>query len=188
MSDENKGDQIISKATYNKSGVTVEFIEMKIIEGKAKPKTQTIQDPSDPHPDLKMSLKILLPHFIRMSPLSALFPGIDEKYIKSRKVLDEKPDAVLNMFEVNGVTFSGDEGEDDYSVQLIGRLKYPNGKVISMTLPGERLNAEGGYALKPQLIEDINSLIHEFDLYINEGKAAQMVLDLAGASSGNDGR
>lgn len=178
-------EQSISKATYNKSGVTVLFTEAKVIEGKAKVKNHTVEDPTPPHPDLLMCLKLLLPHFIRMSPLSALFKKVDDKYIKNRNILEEKPEADINMFEVNGVTFSGTEGEEDHSVQLIGRLRYPNGKVISMTLPGERLNTDGGYSGKEQLIEDINALIDEFDKYVNEGKAAQLTLEL---NSTEDGR
>lgn len=179
--------QQISKATYNKSGVSVEFHEAVLVEGKAKVKKKTVEDPTPPHPDLLMSLKILLPHFIKMSPLGLLFKEVDEKYIKSRKIIDIAKEDPINMFEVNGVTFSGNDGEADYSVQLIGRLVYPNGKVISMTLPGERLNAEGGYALKEQLIEDINNFIDEIDKFINEGKAHQLSLKLEPAN-GNDER
>lgn len=188
--------QQISKASYNNDGVIVNFHEAVIVEGKGKVKKKSIEDPTIPHPDMVMALRILLPHFIKMSPLAVLFPEVDEKYIKSRKIIEikkEDKDAPINMFSVNGVVFSGTEGAEDYSVQLIGRLVYPNGKVISMTLPGERLNAEGGYALKEQLVEDINSFIDEIDKYINEGKALQGTLNLKPAvaeaeANGNDER
>lgn len=182
--------QQIKKATFNKSGVTVEYTEALIVAGKGTIKTHAINDPTTPHADLLMSLRILLPHFIKMSPLALLFPSVDEKYIKGRKILDVAIEEPINMFEVNGVTFSGVEGAEDYSVQLIGRLKYPNGKVISMTLPGERLNTEGGYALKEQLVEDINNYIDEIDKFINEGKSGVATLfnQPAEQANGNDER
>ena len=180
--------QEIAKATYNKSGVHIEYTEAKIIDGKAKVKEHSVSDPTPPHPDLIQSLKLLLPHFIRMTPLAFLFPELDSKYIKGRKVLDEPTDAKIFIFEVNGVSFSGVSDTPEYTVQLIGRLKYPNGKVISMTLPGERLNAEGGYSDKEQLAEDINNFIDEIDQF-DKGKALQGKLDLVGeASNGNDER
>lgn len=182
--------QSISKATYNKQGVNVEFHTAKIIDGKGKLKKESVEDPTPPHPDLILSLRILLPHFLKMTPFASLFPEIDEKFIKGRKVLDFKSDDKtnpINIFQVNGVSFSGDEDSADYQVQLIGRAIYPNGKVISMTLPGERLNAEGGYAFKEQLAEDINSFIDEIDKFVNEGKALQGSLQLEPAN-GNDER
>jgi hypothetical protein len=165
-------EQSISKAVFNKKGVTVIYTEAKVVDGKGKVKAHTVEDPTPPHPDLINALKVLLPHFIKMSPLAVLFPNVDEKYIKARKIFEEEANANINMFEVNGVTFSGDEEEEDHSVQLIGRLKYSNGKVISMTLPGERLNTEGGYALKE-----------------HEGKSAapELFSQPAGAEAG-DGR
>lgn len=184
---ESKTVQTISKATHNKSGITVEFHEAIIIQGKGRVKKKSVEDPTPPHPDLLMSLKLLLPHFIKMSPLAVLYPNVDEKYIKGRKILEAKKDDPINIFEVNGLSFSGNEEDADYSVQVIGRLVYPNGRVISMTTPPERINAEGGYNLKEQFAEDINSFIDEIDKFVFHNKALQISLELEPAN-GNDER
>lgn len=161
----------ITKATVKKDGVTVEYAEALVIDGKGKLKTHTIDDPQAPHPDLLQSLKILLPHFV----LIAEAPGfkLDAGYLKKRKILDEPEDADIFRFQVNGVSISG--RDDSEGVQLIGRLVRKDNKVISMTLPLEFLAVDGGYAHKAQLTEDLQSYLDEVEQYL-EGKKAQLAL------------
>lgn len=115
-----------------------------------------------PHSTLKRAFKNLLPHalnLLRLTPKGSVF---DEKYIKSRKVVN---DTDLRDYTVVGFERSGKDDEPELVIIL--RKSVFGEKTIDIKTKPTKTHGKTEYPFASLLVGDLDDCIEEVFEYIN---------------------
>lgn len=157
-----------AKTSKHKDGRVLNVSYKRISErnGKLSSKDITEESTDFVHPDLLLSLKAFLPHFMLLGE-RANINDFQPSYFKKKEYEKKKYD-----YEVTGIHIK--ESHEKLYVILVGRQILKSGKVISMTLPMVNFDPEEDdedvYPFHEELKAAIENYLKEVTAYMEESK------------------